>query len=262
MPALIQWRTILTFVQIVLYVLLLSRLFRSNLLKKYRYFSCLMGFEAFRLVLLSYVLRPRTDAYAQGYFTTAPISWILLALVLLELFQLTLKNHVGVASMGRKAVTWALVASAGISLSTLMMDLQYTTAESQFNSALLVNFLLLQRLIMTSLLVLLLCLVGFLAYFPVPLARNVRVHLCVFALYFATRTGLSLVRSVFGPEWAPTITVFSHLLGVACLLAWVALLARTGEVTPLVRHAEPGAEARLVAQLDAINDTLLRSTRK
>ena len=262
MPALNQMRTILTFVQIVLYVLLLSKLLRSDLLRKYRYFSLLIGFEAFRLVLLSYVLRPRTDAYAHGYFISAPISWILLALVLLELFQLTLKNHVGVASLGRSAVTWALVASAGISLSTLIMDLQYTTAESQFNSALLLNFLLLERLITTSLLVLLLCLVGFLAYFPVPLARNIRVHVCVFSVYFAMRTGLSFVRSVFGPEWAPTITVFYHLLGVACLLVWVVLLTRVGEINSLRRHAEPGAEARLLAQLEAINDTLLRSTKK
>jgi hypothetical protein len=104
--------------------------------------------------------------------------------------------------------------------------------------------------------------VGFLAYFPVPLARNVRVHLCVFAVYFAVRTGLSFVRSVFGPEWAPTINVFSHLLGIACLVAWTALLARLGEITPLVRHSHPASDARLLAQLESINDTLLRSTRK
>jgi hypothetical protein len=255
-------RTILTFVQIVLYVLLLSKLLRADLFKKYRYFSLLVGFEAFRLVLLSYVLRPRTDAYAHGYFTTAPIFWILLASVLLELFQLTLKDHVGIASIGRRAVTWALIASAVIASSTLVMDLQYTKAESQFNSALLMNFFLLERLIMTSLLALLLCLVGFLAYFPVPLARNVRVHLCIFAVYFAVRTGLSFVRSVFGPEWVPTVNVFSHLLGIACLLAWTALLARQGEITPLVRHSQSTSEARLLAQLEAINNTLLGSTRK
>ena len=262
MPALSQLRTILTFVQIVLYVLLLSKLLRSDLLKKYRYFSLLIGFEAFRLVLLSYVLRPRTDAYAHGYFTTAPIAWLLLALALLELFQVTLKNHIGIASTGRKAVIWALFISTVISLSTLIVDLQYMEAESQFNSALLVNFLLLERLIMTSMLVLLLCLVGFLTYFPVPLAGNVRVHLCVFALYFAMRTGLLFVRFLFGTHWAPTITVFSHVLGIGCLLVWTVLLARLGETTPLVRHAEPESEARLLAQLESINETLLRSTRK
>jgi hypothetical protein len=262
MPASSQLRTILTFTQIVLYVLLSSKLLRSELLEKYRYFSLLIGFEAFRLILLSYILRPNTNAYAHGYFITAPVFWILLASVLLELFQLTLKDHVGVASIGRKAVTWALIVSAVIASSTLALDLQYTKAESQFNSALLMNFFLLERLIMTSLLVLLLCLVGFLAYFPVPLARNVRVHICVFAVYFAIRTGLSFVRSVFGAEWVPTINVFSHLLGIACLLTWTTLLARVGETTPLVRHSDSESESRLLAQLEAINETLLRSTRK
>jgi hypothetical protein len=142
------------------------------------------------------------------------------------------------------------------------MDLQYTRAESQWESALLMNYFLLERLLMTSLLVLLLSLVIFLAYFPVPLARNVRLHMCVFAAYFAAKTGILFVRSVFGPEWVPAVHVFSHLLGIACLLAWTTLLARVGEINPLVRHTEPAAEARLLAQLEAINDTLLRSTRK
>jgi hypothetical protein len=262
MPALSQLRTILTFIQIVLYVLLSSKLFRSDLFRKYRYFSFLIGFEALRLVLLSYVLRPQTNAYAHAYFATAPVFWVLLALVLLELFQLTLKGHVGIATVGRKAVTWALLASAGISAATLIMDLQYTRAETRFDSALLMNFFLLERLIMTSLLVLLLCLVVFLAYFPVPLARNVRVHMCVFAAYFAARTGILFVRSVFGPEWVPTVNVFSHLLGIGCLLAWTTLLARVGETTPLVRHSDSQSESRLLAQLESINETLLRSTRK
>ena len=249
-------RTYLTFIQIVAYVLLLRRLIRSGLYKKYQYFSLLIAFESIRLPVMA-ALPNRSDVYAHAYFATSPIVWTLFVLVILELFQLVLRNHAGVASLGRKAMTCALAISAAIAGSTLMIDLQHTAAES----AVLFNFMLLERLVMTSLLLLLLCILAFLAHFPVPLSRNIRVHVSIFAAYFAVRTVLLFLRLWFGLEIVTAFNVVAAIVAIGCLLAWTKLLTADGEALPAPRRASE-SDARLLAQLESINDTLLRSARK
>ena len=153
----------LTVLQIGCYLLLLRKLFRSGLSRKYRYFTWYLGFECLRIPIMS-VIPTRTNTYAHAYFATQPVIWLLYVLMVFELFQLVLRNHVGIATLSRKALTWALMISALISFSTLLLDLQRRNTDS----AMLFNFMLLERLIMTSLLVLVLCLIAFLSYFPGP----------------------------------------------------------------------------------------------
>jgi hypothetical protein len=247
----------LTIIQIGSYLLLLMKLFRSTLWRKYRYFTFYLVFEALRVPIMSVIPRA-TDIYALTYFATQPIIWILFVLTVLELFQLVLRNHVGIASLGRKALSLSLAASALISVSTLLFELQRKNADSAF----LYNFMLLERLVMMSLLVLVLCLIGFLSYFPVPLTRNVRVHACVFAAFFAVRTTLLFVRTWFGREMVVVLNVVAYIVMIACLLAWFRLLTPEGEAAPQRVKPSSDSEARLLAQLDALNETLLRSARK
>jgi hypothetical protein len=160
--------------------------------------------------------------------------------------------------LSRKALTWALMISAVISFSTLLLDLQRRNTDS----AMLFNFMLLERLIMTSLLVLVLCLIAFLSYFPVPLPQNGRVHACVFATFFAVRTALLFVRTWFGPDTVAVLNIVAYLVMIGCLIAWAWLLSPQGEVVPHRTRPSTESEERLLAQLDALNETLLRSARK
>ena len=255
MPTLADIRSYLTVTQIVAYALLLRKLSVSHLLKTYRYFSCLIAVETARLLFMS-SLTPRSETYAHAYFITTPIIWVLYVLVVLELFQLTLRNHIGIASLGRKAVTTGLVVSVLVSSATLLFDLQ-----RNIEGAFLFNFMLLERMVMTSLLVLLLCLIGFVSYFPVPLSRNIRTHACIFAVYFTVRTLLLFIRLWFGLEVVVALNVIGAVLATACLFTWTVLLSEAGEALP-ARHIPSSSEERLLAQLEAINDSLLRSARK
>ncbi|HYI92831.1 MAG TPA: hypothetical protein VEX68_04755 [Bryobacteraceae bacterium] len=247
----------LTIIQIGSYLLLLTKLFQSTLWRKYRYFTFYLVFETIRVPLMSVIPR-KTDAYAITYFSTQPIIWLLFVLTVLELFQLVLRNHVGIASLGRKALSISLVLSALISVSTLVFELQRQAPESAF----LYNFMLLERLVMMSLLVLVLCLIAFLSYFPVPLTRNVRVHASIFAAFFAVRTTLLFVRTWFGRDVVASLNVVAYVAMIACLLAWFRLLTLEGEAAPQKVRPSSDSEARLLAQLDALNETLLRSARK
>jgi hypothetical protein len=249
-------RTYLTIIQIVGYVLLLRKLFATNLFDKYRYFGFLILAEAVRLPVMASI-PIRSKQYAEAYFITTPVVWVLFVLVLLEFFQLILKNHKGIASFGKKALSFSLASSVLVAASTLLLDLQHTKTES----AVLFNFMLLERLVMTSLLVLLLSLIAFAAYFPIPIAPNIRVHASVFAVYFSVRTAIFFIRLLFGVEVVDTINLGLLTLGTACLYAWTILLNPAGEMLP-ARPAPSPADERLLAQLEAINQSLLRSARK
>lgn len=257
MPSMSDLRTYLTVLQIGTHLLLLTKLFRARLLSKYPYFGLYLCFELLRLATVSFVTL-QSKAYAHFYFATQPILWVLLVLMMLELFQIVLRNHTGIASLGRKALSWSLGASALASGLTLLVDLQQSRAES----ALLYNFMLLERLVMTSLLVLVLCLTAFLSYFPVPLTRNARIHACILAAFFAVKTSTLWVRTIYGLQPTPVLNLVGQMLAISCLIAWTALLVPADKDVGSDGSPKSGSEERLLAQLDALNETLLGSARK
>ena len=257
MPSMPQLRLYLTIIQIVSYSLVLMNLFRSGLWRTYRYFCFYIVFEMLRLPGML-AIPYRSPLYAKFFYATQPIAWVLFVLVVLELFQLVLRNHAGIATLGRKALTWSLVLSTVVSGATLLIELDERRPESAF----LLNFILLDRLVMSSLLVLLLCLIAFLTYFPVPLVRNIRVHAAIFSAYFAVRTSLLFGVTLFGLETVRILNIVGQSLAIVCLLSWTFLLKPSGEIVPVRERPSSEQEARLLAQLEALNETLLRSARK
>src|SRR5689334_7156214 len=122
MPSMPQLRLYLTIIQIVSYLLVLTKLFRSGLWRKYRYFSWYIAFESIRLPLMM-AIPYRSKLYGNVYLTTQLISWPCFVLVVLELFQLVLRNHAGIATLGRKVLLISLVLSTVISGATLLIEL-------------------------------------------------------------------------------------------------------------------------------------------
>ena len=174
MPTMSDLRTYLTFVQIGTHVLLLTKLFRAKLLSKYQYFGMFLGFELLRLTIVSFV-QLKSSLYAHFYFATQPMLWTLFVLMMLELFQLVLRNHPGIASLGRKALTWSLMASALTSAMNCLSICSSRITNRHCSS----TSCCWSRLVMTSLLLLILCLTLFLSYFPVPLTgMRASMHVC------------------------------------------------------------------------------------
>jgi hypothetical protein len=120
---------------------------------------------------------------------------------------------------------------------------------------------LLERLVTTSLFVLLLCLILFASHFPIPVSRNLRAHATILAVYFGIRTAMFFVRLMFGLEMLPTVNVTLHLLSLSTLLAWIICMTPAGELAR-ARKPTTASEERLLAQLQAINESLMRSARK
>lgn len=243
--------------QFLAYILVLVRILSAGLHKTYRWFTGYVIFEAVRVIVMGQV-PVATNLYAQVYFASQPITWCLYLLVILELYQLTLKNHVGIATLGRRVLTIALTVSTIAAVLTLTLEAQ----QPQFD--ILRTYVLIERLIVSSLLFFLLIFTAFLAYFPVPVNRNTLVHARIFACYFLFKTALLVFRNVIEGDAVYTVNIIVSLLATASLIAWAIMLSPAGEEIKArtSRRSDPEVEDKLLAQLDAINRTLLSSAKK
>jgi hypothetical protein len=116
---------------------------------------------------------------------------------------------------------------------------------------------------MTSLLVFILLITAFLVYYPVPLGRNVLVYLVGYAVYFVTNATTIFIRNL-GHYWSRPISDVHMLVYFTCLVFWLFALSRSGETKSVVvgHQWNQSDEGRLLAQLEAINTSLLRSGKK
>ena len=251
-------RPFLNGAQLLAFILVLVRIYTAGLHKTYRWFTIYMWYESVRLAVMGFFIPVATNLYAYLFFYTQPVTWCLYVLVILELYNLSLRNHIGIATFARKTLLIALAVATIVSLGTLAFESQ----QAEFN--IVPTYFLIERLILSSLLVLLLFFTAFLAYFPVPVNRNTLVHTRIFAVYFLVRTGILIFRNMVTGEPVYVLNFVVQILAIASLVAWALLLSRAGEQVPAVTSLRraPDMEEKLVAQLEAINQTLLSSAKK
>jgi hypothetical protein len=177
------------------------------------------------------------------------------ALVVLELYSIVFRGLPGIGNVSRRFIKVILVLAFLVSLLPLGLE---TTPNT------LTGYLFMfERPIMTSLLILILLITGFLLYYPVPLGRNVPVYLIGYAVYFVTNATTIFIRNL-GHYWSRPISDVQMVVYFTCLLFWLFALNRAGETRSVVvgHHWNPSDERKLLAQLEAINNSLVRSARK
>ena len=250
---------ILQYAQIAGFAILFWRLSTTKLTGIYRYFTAYVVFQIARLILAVFIPY-RSNAYGNFFFTCEPIVWILSALAIMEVYGIVLRNHPGIATWGR----WALAGSIGLSvlLSLCTLFLDYQNASEKY--PILANFFLLSRLVTISLLLFVVLITFCLLWFPIVLNRNTVVHCCVFAGYFLIKSATSVVAGLLLSEHSLVpLNITVQLLVTLCCAAWIVGLSAKGETIPakIGHYWDPGQEERLMAQLDAINRTLLHSAK-
>ena len=246
------------YAQLAGFAILFWRLFTCKLTGIYRYFTMYVVFQIGRMIL-TMVIPYRSNAFGNVFFTLEPIVWILSALAILEVYGIVLRNHPGIATWGRWALTASIGASVVLSLGTLFLD--YQNASEKY--PILANFFLLSRLVTISLLLFVVLITFCLLWFPIVLNRNTVVHCCVFAGYFLIKSTTYVVAGLLPGHSFVSINVAVQLLITLCCAAWIVGLSAKGETIPakIGHYWDPGQEERLMAQLDAINRTLLHSAK-
>lgn len=238
--------------------ILALRLWRSGLSATYRYLTLRSAFECAR-VFATFFIEKRSEAYALTYLATQPVLWTLDALVLLEVYTRVFNTHKGIASFSRKVIPAAMI----ISVVTAGASFAFKPAvASEF--AILDMSASLERGVNISLLCFIILLVGFLAWFPVPISRNTFVHSTVFCFYFASRAGAFLFRMTVPQDAWPILSLALVSASLISVLVWVFGLRPAGEAVTLRSglHRTSVDQARLIEQLEAINRSLMRTARE
>jgi len=237
-----------------------GKLVWNGLFRRYR---ALFGFLVYRFLTAAatslFFNNFSSPAYAVFWAVTRPIMWVFHALIVIELYSLVLEKHRGLYTLGR----WFLYAGLSISLliSGLALLPRFGGGAAQ-SSRLLPYFYAVERGVELSLLLFLLLILLWLTQYPVPLSRNVVVHCLAYSILFLSSTAGLLARVVLGMNVSRSVSTFLLGIEAACILIWLVFLTPQGEEVRIsVPHFGPEHEKRILDQLEALNDTLLKVSR-
>jgi hypothetical protein len=229
--------------------------------RTYRFFFAGMLVVLFRSAVL-FPFSPNSPVYYHVWAATQPFLWLSYMLVVGELYYLVLREYRGIYSLGR----WFFVGAVALSILISGLTVLPTVSVARGASArplLLYYYAFIERGFVTSLAIFLLLLLGLVAWFPVPLNRNLLIHSIVYSAYFFFDNVIMLYWHAAAGRTV-TISIVRLSAALVCLMCWVVFLSRRGEErTASVRLSRDSlAEKRLLGQLENLNATLLRTARK
>lgn len=269
MPSAALFISIFEVVTIVGAALTVLKLLTSGLYRRYRIF---FAYFLFRIpymtgfLILSHLKGLRggdgisSNLYFYAFFYSEPILLLAYILVVMELYSLVLERYRGLYTLGRWAMYGAVLISATVSVLTLLPKLGPSLPEP---SKRLMYEVGAERGVDLALVIFILLIVWFLTKYPVPLSRNVVVHTVIYSVFFLSDALVLLWRTLLGYNVTGIYNVVTTAIASACAVAWCLLLSAQGEeVRAQAPQIRPDSEERILQQLDQLNATLLKVSRK
>lgn len=253
-----RWSLWLFYASLTALAIFLLRFSLRGLYKTYRFlFSYFAGVLVSGLVLAQ--IPYRTQSYMFAFMTAEVLLHILAIFVVLEVYQIALAGHAGLAEFGRTsflaATALAFALAAGISL----VDRNIPRGQS-------INvhrFVMFQRS-WDLVLVVFLVLIGlFITWFPVKMSKNTALGIAGFSVVFLVRAGIELAANILPPKSLPAINNSAMILETAMMIAWAAAIRpeKTKDQVIQGHFWNPAALDGLSQQLDSINAALARFVR-
>jgi hypothetical protein len=245
---------ILLLVEIAALAALCIRMLADGLHRVYVYFFGYLVLE-FLQALIPLLVPLKSHLYVDSYMLSEALIAAFYALVVLELYSNVLRDLAGIAATARRYIQITLALAIVIALLPLSLERTKTTA--------LGYVLSFEQTVMASLVVFVLLVSAFLVYYPIPLGRNVIVYSMGYAVWFLTGAAVTLMVNL-GRHWTRQLNSIEMGVSVACFVFWFKGLSREGESKRVVvgHQWNPADEQRLLAQLNAINASLLRARGK
>ena len=235
------------------------KLYRTGLHRRYRIF---FAYLIFRIPCISSALFLPSDGdkYLWLFTRSEPIVMLFYVLIVLELYRLVLERYKGLYTLGR----WAMGAAMAVAVAISIMGLRAATARQVQKFSFWVVFeLRAEARLDLALVLFILLIIWFLSRYPIRLNRNVVVHTIVYSVFFFANS-LGLVFWFFQINIKDPL-VSNSLMGIAsaCAVAWWIGLSQEGEEVQVhLPSLGPGAEQRVMLQLEALNATLLRASKR
>jgi hypothetical protein len=253
-----RWLEAAFYLDLVCTWILVITLLRNGLFRVYRFLFAYLLVDGCH-DLSAVVLPNGTQTYFLVYLFAQAVKIVLAVFVVLELYQIALAEHPALARFGRDMVSYIL----GIAAIIAALGITFDASVPAKQSLILHRFNSFERTMDLWMLLFLLIIACFMAWFPIRLTRNSVLYIAGFVLYFSTRaTGLLLTN--LAPRLMVRIDAAMLSVAILCLITWTLALRQKGEETTVVigHRWDPEAMDRLAGQLTAINSRLLRLSRR
>jgi hypothetical protein len=235
-------------------VALVFRFLVTGLFRKYPYFFGFLLVASLQALVLSFISQ-NSPSYFYPWLVSQALLTCFGLLIVLELYTLILRDLAGIASASRRYIKICLgLAIAGSSVLLLLERKPQT---------LITTFTIMDRVLVTSLLIFVLMLTAFLVYYPVPINRNLVVYSIGYAVYYMFK-GIGLLIININYTWGRQFSIVVVAAFALSLLFWLVGLSRQGEEKTLVigHRWNRDDQEEILERLKSINARLLRTGRR
>ncbi len=273
-----NWEYAVQCLNLALGISLIVRLFRIRLHRIYKLFCAFLIADLFGSVLwiLNQLFALFSDYhYLFIWLVIKPVVWLFTLLMVYSLLGKILVQLPGLLRLSRQVLHVVFFLALVVGLVSARYEYSapgFMALKGQaFITQCWITEMVLDRAIDSTALFSLLLMLGFLFWFPVVIPRNLGIFSVGFSVYFAAMTGLLLMRSFWPNE---TIKILEEVLDIvnvliggvssACFAFWIFFLSRNGENAPsqLTIQRPPEEQERLIAQLELMNEALLKAGRR
>ncbi|HEX4228319.1 MAG TPA: hypothetical protein VHZ07_06595 [Bryobacteraceae bacterium] len=249
---------------------LIARLAYLRLRHVYRMFSAylMVALAAWAIFYVRLIFTsPLLSNYVVIWFGLQFLTWVVYVWMAYELLEAVLLRLPGILKFSRRLMFWMFGLATIISL--LSAQNEYAVGGVRGLEGV---GLVLDRAISSTVLIVLLAVLGFLFRFPVEIPRNLAAFSLSFVFFFGFNTVVDLARAYLSHSQGSGVNVdrfqLLSLIGVwlqtMCFLFLSCFLSKAGEKVPVSLRAQPAFKdrERLMGQLEALNTQLLRAARR
>jgi hypothetical protein len=254
-PDIPAWQVALLVGNLIAFVVLLTRIAYIGLAKSYPALTVWLGANVV-VSLLPLAMHMDVKFYYWFYLCAESLTLILYVFTVLELYGKVLRDLAGIASAARLAIPVIVTASTIGSASLFAFE---------GRPARYIDWLYrVDRTVVTTLILFVLMITAVMVWFPIRVSRNTAVYSVGYAAYMVPKAAALFINNAVGHGPLRFTGAVCMAACTLCLVFWAVALDGTKEtsVVSLGRSFNPAAESRLLAQLEAINRSLLRAAQK
>jgi hypothetical protein len=233
--------------------LLIVRLVASGLARRYKFFFCYLVVDLVQTSAPLFISF-RTNLYGTVFVLTESLMLCFYVLIVFELYSVLLRDLKGIATLAR----WFTMAALGVSI-VLPLLLRRTLPRPRYPIEQVFFF---EIPIVSSVVLFILLLTLFLAYYPIPLHRNALVYAAGYAAYFLSKAALLFLNNAGSSTWIRACSTAASIVATSSIIFWAVFLNRDGERRTIIaghRWSSTSAQVHVLKRLHELNESLLRA---
>jgi hypothetical protein len=256
--------TAVEYIELLLALLLVIRLFALHLGKVYPIFSAFLLTDVVAsLIAALYDFCAVPIDYRVLYSADRIVAWFLSLWTIYALLSDMLNGLPGILRYSRRLLHGTFAVAALVGASVIAMDNVVSKVESSrraLNRLVAITFVM-DLTIAITILVVLIVMLGFFLWFPVVVSRNLAVFSVGYVVYFASTTVLLFLQDFGSGENSRIGSVVAMLVTCVCYAYWAIFLSKAGEKVPVrIGHGwEADKQQHMIRRLEEVNGVLLQT---